>query len=117
MVYSIQGGGGEKKELQPEVVRMETLTIQLSDQSIITLPADLAQQAGFAAGDSVEAVLTEQGLTLALVRDYKKLWQVMERGLRYQALALELIQPDKRGDAYWQVVDPMLQDLERDLSS
>lgn len=94
---------------------MATLTIQVSDESIVTLPADLAQQAGFEAGDPVEAILTEQGLTLAPARDYTKIWQVLEGRFRYQAAELGLIGPDRRGDAYWQVVEPMLQDLEQDL--
>ena len=94
---------------------MSILTIQVSDESIVTLPADLAQQAGLEAGDPVEVVLTEQGLTLALARDYRRIWQVLERRLRYQAEELRLVRPDKRDDAYWQVVEPMLQDLERDL--
>ena len=94
---------------------MTTLTIQVSDKSIVTLPADLAQQAGFEAGDPVEIVLTEQGLTLAPARDYARIWQVMEGRLRYQAAELGLIGPDKRGDAYWQIVEPILQDLEQDL--
>lgn len=91
--------------------------IQVSDESTITLPADLAQQAGFQVGDPVEVVLTDQGLTLAPPRDYGRVWQVLEGRLLYQAEELGLIQRDKRDDAYWQVVEPMLQDLERDLSA
>ena len=90
---------------------MAILTVQVSDESIVTLPADLAQQAGLEAGDSVEVVLTEQGLTLAPARDYGRIWQVLERHLRYQAQELGLVRPDRRDDAYWQVVEPMLHDM------
>jgi antitoxin component of MazEF toxin-antitoxin module len=95
---------------------MATLTLQLSNESIVTLPAELARQVGLDEGDSVEAVVTADGLTIAPARDYAETWHVLESHLRYQAVALGLTSADRRDEAYWQIVEPMLQDMERDVS-
>jgi hypothetical protein len=94
---------------------MTTLTLQLSDESIVILPADLARQAGLEEGTSVEAMVTAEGLTIAPMRAYAETWRVLENSLRYQATTLGLIGPDRRDETYWQIVDPMLHDLEHDI--
>jgi hypothetical protein len=60
-------------------------------------------------------MVTAKGLTITPARDYAKNWRVLESRLRYQATALGLIGPDRRDEAYWQIVEPMFQDLERDI--
>lgn len=96
---------------------MATLTLKLSDESIVTLPADLARQAGLEDGTSIQAVITAEGLTIAPLRDYDETWRVLESHLRYQATAMGLIGPDRRDELYWEIVEPMLEDLERDVSA
>ena len=91
---------------------MATLTLQLSNESIITLPAELARQAGLEEGASVEAWVTTGGLTIARAGDYAKSWRALESRLRYQVAALDLSDLDKRDEAYWQIVEPMLQDVD-----
>ncbi len=94
---------------------MTTFTLQLSNESIVTLPTELAHRIGLEEGDPVVARVTTEGLTITPARDYAETWRVMESRLRYQATALELTGPDRRDEAYWQIVEPMLQDLERDI--
>jgi antitoxin component of MazEF toxin-antitoxin module len=96
---------------------MTVFTLQLSDKSTVILPAELARQAGLEEGDSVEAVVTPEGLTLVSIRDDAETWRTLERRLRYQAAALELMDADRRDEAYWHIVDPMFKDLERDVSA
>lgn len=96
---------------------MPTFILRLSDEPIVALPAALVRQAGLEEGASVKAVVTAKGLTIAPARDYAETWRVLESRLRYQATALGLAGPDRRDETYWQIVDPMLQDLERDISA
>ena len=94
---------------------MTTLTLQLSDKPVVTLPAELAHQAGLEEGASVAAMVTAEGVTITPAHDYAETWRVLENRLRYQATALGLTGPDRRDEAYWQIIEPMLQDLERDI--
>jgi len=96
---------------------MYTFILQLSNESVVTLPAELARQAGLKEGASVEAVVTAEGLTIFPAGDYTETWRVLESQMRYQAAALGLGDLDRRDEAYWQIVEPMLQDLERDVSA
>ena len=93
---------------------VDTLTLQLSDEPVVTLPTGLARRAGLEEGDAIEAAITPEGLTLAPARDYAGAWHALEERLRYQAADLGLTDIDRRDDEYWRIVEPMLQDLERD---
>jgi len=95
--------------------QMATFSVRLSEESVVILPAEPARRAGLEEGSSVEITVTPEGLTLTPARDYARLWHLLEGQLRYWAANLGLIPSDERDDTYWQIVEPMLQDLERDI--
>lgn len=94
---------------------MATFPVRFSTESMVTLPAELARRVGLEEGDSVEITVTPEGLALTPATDYVQNWRLLESQLHYQAARLELASSDERDDAYWQIVEPMLQDLERDI--
>jgi len=96
---------------------MTTLAVRFSAESVVTLPAELARRVGLEEGSPVEVTVTAEGLLLTPAADYAQSWRVLEERLRYQAANLELAPSDERDDAYWQTVEPMLQDLEREIST
>ena len=98
---------------------MATLTLQLSDESIVTLPAELAQQAGLEEGD-VQVILGEHSLTVIPVMpstDYTIRWEAMAATLREQAAQFDLSQEDHRDASYWEIVNPLFEEVERIASS
>jgi antitoxin component of MazEF toxin-antitoxin module len=95
---------------------MTTLAVRFSSESVITLPAELARRAGLEESGPVEVTLTAKGLLLTPATGAQS-WRVLEERLRYQAANLELATSDERDDAYWQIVEPMLQDLEREVTA
>ncbi|MFQ5812254.1 MAG: AbrB/MazE/SpoVT family DNA-binding domain-containing protein [Anaerolineae bacterium] len=92
---------------------MVTFAVRFSTESVVTLPVELARRVGLEEGASVEITVTPKGVTLTPVTDYVQTWRLLESQLRYQAVSLGLPPSDQRDDAYWQIVEPMLQDLER----
>jgi hypothetical protein len=94
---------------------MTTLTMQLSDKSILMIPADVARQAGLEEGD-VRVILGEQSLTVVPLRaqiDYIARWQVMSTALREQAGQFDLSLDDRRDATYWEIVGPLFEEAER----
>ena len=100
---------------------MSTLTLRLSNEQTITLPSDLAQRAGLQEGARVEAVVLAEGLelrpadqeTAAYVSD----WPTRRAQLRERATALGLYGPDRRDAEYWQIVTPLMEELDHELYS
>lgn len=98
---------------------MATLTLQLSDKSIVTLPAELARQAGLEEGD-VQVVLGEHSLTVMPVApptDYTVRWAMMAASLREQAAQFHVSPEDRRDASYWEIVNPLFEEADRTASS
>jgi hypothetical protein len=98
---------------------MSTLTLHLSDESAVTLPAELARQAGLEEGE-VQVILGEHSLTVvssAVSTGYTARWEAMQAVLREQAAQFDLYQEDRRDASYWQIVTPLLEEAERIVSS
>jgi bifunctional DNA-binding transcriptional regulator/antitoxin component of YhaV-PrlF toxin-antitoxin module len=94
---------------------MAIFPVQFSAESVVVLPVELARRVGLEEGTSVQITVTPEGLTLTPATDYVQTWRLLESQLRYQAASLGLPLSDERDDAYWKIVEPMLQDLERDV--
>ena len=97
---------------------MTTLTLQLSDKPIVTLPAELARQAGLEEGE-VQVVLGERSLTVSPVApstDYAILWEAMAATLREQAAQFDFSLEDRRDASYWEIVTPLFEEMERALT-
>ena len=98
---------------------MATLTLQLSDESILSLPAELAHQAGLEEGE-VQVILGEHSLTVIPVTpstDYTIRWEAMAATLREQAAQFGFSLEDRRDASYWEIVTPLFEEVERTLSS
>lgn len=98
---------------------MQGYTLSFSDDLVVTLPADLAQLAGLREG-AVQIVLGDRSLTVAAATaetDYAARWEAMSMALREQATSYALELEDHRDEAYWGIVDPLLADAERWMSS
>jgi antitoxin component of MazEF toxin-antitoxin module len=98
---------------------MTTLTLQLSDQPVVTLPAELAHQAGLEEGE-VQVILGEHSLTVIPVTpsaDYTTRWEAMAATLREQAAQFGFSLEDRRDASYWEIVTPLFQEAERIASS
>jgi len=98
---------------------MATLTLQLSDESILSLPTELAHQAGLEEGE-VQVILGEHSLTVIPVTpsaDYTICWEAMAATLREQAAQFGFSLEDRRDASYWEIVTPLFQEAERIASS
>jgi antitoxin component of MazEF toxin-antitoxin module len=98
---------------------MTTLTLQLSDKPVVTLPAELAHQAGLEEGE-VQVILGEHSLTVIPVTpsaDYTIRWEAMAATLREQAAQFGFSLKDRRDASYWEIVNPLFQEAERIASS
>jgi len=98
---------------------MSTLTLQLSNEPMITLPADLAQRAGFQAGADLQAVIIAGGLELVpadqAMGACAAAWPARRAQLRERAQSLGLYGPDRRDDEYWQIVAPLMEEFDREI--
>lgn len=93
---------------------MTTLTLQLSNQPLITLPAELASMLGLREG-MVQVIPGENSLTFLQVSqpaDYTVRWTAMSATLREQAQQFELSAEDRRDAEYWAIVTPLLEEAE-----
>lgn len=93
---------------------MPTITVQISDEPVLTLPADLAAQAGLAEGE-VQVILGERSLTLVPVTpplDYGALWPILSNRLREQADPYITALTDQRDAEYWAIVTPLFEEAE-----
>ena len=99
--------------------QMSTFTLQLSNEPIITLPADLAQRAGLREGMTFRVIVSAQGLELRPAAQapaaYAADWPARRSQLREHAIALGLHGPDRRDDEYWQIVLPLMEELDHEL--
>jgi len=98
---------------------MTILTLRLSDQPLITLPAELAQGLGLQEG-AVQVIPGQHSLTLLPViqpADYAARWSAMSATLREQAPELDLSGEDRRDAGYWAIVAPLFEEAERTISS
>jgi len=97
---------------------MATLTLQVSDESIVTLPAELAHQAGLEEGE-VQVILGEHSLTVIPATpstDDTIRWEAMSATLREQAAQLDFSLEDRRDASYWEIVIPLFEEVERTAS-
>ena len=98
---------------------MSTLTLRLSNEPMITLPADLAQRAGFQAGADLQAVIIAGGLELVpadqAMGACAAAWPARRAQLRECAQSLGLYGPDRRDDEYWQIVAPLMEEFDREI--
>jgi antitoxin component of MazEF toxin-antitoxin module len=98
------------------------LTLRLSsDESVVTLPAELARQAGLEEGN-VQVIVGQNSLTLTPTMpstdtDYAIRWEVMAAALREQAAQFDFSLEDRRDTSYWEVVNPLFEEAERMASS
>ena len=91
---------------------MTVLTLHLSDQPIITLPAELAHLAGLVEGQ-VQVISSQKRLTVlpvAVPTDYTVRWEAMAATLREQAAQFDLPLEDRRDAAYWETVAPLFEE-------
>jgi hypothetical protein len=98
---------------------MPTLTLELSDAPKVTIPAELAHQAGLEEGQ-VQVLLGEHSLTvipLASSADYSSRWQAMAHLFREQAAQFGLSLEDRRDASYWEIVQPLFDEAERIIGS
>lgn len=94
---------------------MTTLTLQLSDQPLVTLPAELAQQAGLEEGQ-VQLILGDHSLTVVPATpptDYAARWQTVATTLREQAAQFRVSVEDRRDASYWEIVNPLFEETDR----
>jgi hypothetical protein len=98
---------------------MATLTLQLSDKPIVTLPAELAYQVGLEEGE-VQIVLGEHSLTVIPATpstEYTIRWEAVSATLREQAAQFDFSLEDRRDASYWEIVHPLFEEVERTLTS
>jgi len=97
---------------------MSALILRLSNELIVSLPADLAQRAGWQDGMPLQAVVSAQGLELhpvGQVLPYTADWRIRQAQLRERATALGVYEPDRRDQEYWQIVSPLMEELDHEL--
>ncbi len=107
--------GGILTYVEEKHMTTDTLTLVLSDDQTIRMPAHLAEQAGLPPGE-VRVVLGEHSITLVpaeTTSEYAKQWPAVATLLREQAASLGLPPEDGRDQSYWDVVKPLLADTER----
>lgn len=97
---------------------MATFPLQLSDQTSVVLPTELARQAGLEAGE-VQVILGAHRLIIlptAPSISYATRWEAMSATLREQAARFDLAE-DRRDADYWAVVTPLFEETERALGA
>jgi len=102
---------------------MSALILRLSNEPVVSLPADLVQRAGWQDGLPLQAVVSPHGLELRpagpVMPDAAE-WPLASyttrlAQLREHATALGLYGPDRRDEEYWQIVSPLLEELDHEL--
>jgi len=99
---------------------MTVLTLRLSDQPVITLPAELARLAGLREGGQVQVIPDQQRVTVLpvpIASDYAAQWANLSATLREQAAQFDLAPSDRRDASYWETVAPLFAETEQSLSS
>jgi len=97
---------------------MAALILRLSNETVVSLPADLAQRAGWQEGTPLQAVVSDRGLELypaGQVLPYVADWPIRLAQLRERAASLGLYEPDRRDEEYWQIVSPLMEELDHEL--
>lgn len=98
---------------------MTVLTLRVSDQPVITLPAELARLAGLEEGQ-VQVIPNEHRVTvlpLSEPTDYAARWESLAAALRENAAQYDLAVADRRDAAYWETVAPLFAEAERAVGS
>jgi len=98
---------------------MTTFILRLSDKSTVTLPVELARQAGLKEG-KVQVILGERSLTVLPVTPaagYAIRWEAMAATLRERATQFDFSPKDRRDASYWEIVNPLFEEAERIASS
>lgn len=93
---------------------MTTLTLHLSNQPLITLPAELARVLGLREG-AVQVIPGHHSLTFLPVTqpaDYTVRWAAMSATLHEQAQQFDLSAEDHRDAEYWAIVAPLLEEAQ-----
>lgn len=93
---------------------MTTYILSFSNDPIVTLPVELARLAGLQEG-VVQVIPGEHALTVATTpaeMDYAVRWQLVSLVLHEQAASYGQELDDRRDEAYWAIVDPLLEDAE-----
>lgn len=94
---------------------MPTVTLQLSDKPVLTIPAELAQQAGLVEGE-VQVVVGEHSIVVLPATSspsYTTLWESLSTTMREQAAQYQLTSEDRRDAEYWEIVAPLFEETER----
>jgi hypothetical protein len=97
---------------------MSALILRLSNETVVSLPADLAQRAGWQEGMPLQAIVSDRGLELhpaGQVLPYVADWPTRQAQLRERATFLGLYEPDRRDEEYWQIVSPLMEELDHEL--
>ena len=97
---------------------MSAIILRLSSEPIIMLPADLAQRAGLQEGAAIQAIVLPGSLELRVANQeaaYQAEWPARRARLRECAAALGLQETDRRDDEYWQIVTPLMEELDHEL--
>ncbi|MBL7064102.1 MAG: AbrB/MazE/SpoVT family DNA-binding domain-containing protein [Anaerolineae bacterium] len=98
---------------------MATLTLRLSNEFTVALPAKLARRAGLEEG-KVQVILGERSLTVTPITpptNYTIRWKSMATTLREQAAQFDFSPEDRRDASYWEIVNPLFEEVERIVSS
>lgn len=98
---------------------MTVLTLRLSDQPVITLPAELARLAGLEEGQ-VRAVPDEHRVTvmpMLVTADYSARWDSLAAVLREQVVQFAPDLTDRRDASYWELVASLFAESERSIGS
>jgi len=97
---------------------MSALILRLSNETVVSLPADLAQRAGWQEGMPLQAIVSDRGLELhpaGQVVPGVADWPTRQAQLRERASSLGLYEPDRRDEEYWQIVSPLMEELDHEL--
>jgi hypothetical protein len=82
---------------------------------------NLAERAGLREGAPVQVIVSDEGLELRLSGQtapmYNIDWPARRARLRERAIALGLYGPDRRDDEYWQIVTPLIEELDHEPST
>lgn len=98
---------------------MTVLTLQLSDSPVITLPSQLATQAGIKEGQ-VQVIFKKQSLIVIPVVDNPPIsddWGSYTTALQELVVPYTFSSVDQRDESYWEIVEPMFEDTSHLVSS
>ena len=98
---------------------MTVLTLQLSDNPVITLPSQLARQVGLKAGQ-VQIIFGKQSLIVTPVAASASKttdWDAYTTALQELVTPYTFPTEDQRDESYWEIVEPMFEETAHLVSS